>query len=210
MSLRDMRSSSTCGSSAEVSIIERSHATHGNYRNVTQGLQRQCTRRLTPHSGYHFDGSGRRFFEGWYFKARPCDWSPSCVCLLCSTYRCLSLAAVCKQRNALQLTLPGQGQSFAFIYSVADPAGSNKFSSTAAQARLCPEHACSANRVTLCECDIDVAKACGCRLWGQMMGTCCNTTLIRPISGRTVRSWHWEHASSPSYGSEQRLSFRGK
>jgi hypothetical protein len=23
---------------------------------------------LTPHSGYHFDGSSRRFFEGWYFK----------------------------------------------------------------------------------------------------------------------------------------------
>lgn len=22
----------------------------------------------TPHSGYHFDGSPRRFFEGWYFK----------------------------------------------------------------------------------------------------------------------------------------------
>ncbi|KAL3683399.1 hypothetical protein R1sor_001421 [Riccia sorocarpa] len=22
----------------------------------------------TPHSGYHFDGSSRRFFEGWYFK----------------------------------------------------------------------------------------------------------------------------------------------
>ena len=24
----------------------------------------------TPHSGYHFDGSPRRFFEGWYFKVR--------------------------------------------------------------------------------------------------------------------------------------------
>lgn len=23
---------------------------------------------LTPHSGYHFDGTNRRFFEGWYFK----------------------------------------------------------------------------------------------------------------------------------------------
>jgi tocopherol cyclase len=22
----------------------------------------------TPHSGYHFDGSTRKFFEGWYFK----------------------------------------------------------------------------------------------------------------------------------------------
>ncbi|KAJ8773634.1 hypothetical protein K2173_005880 [Erythroxylum novogranatense] len=27
------------------------------------------TRHLrTPHSGYHFDGSSRKFFEGWYFK----------------------------------------------------------------------------------------------------------------------------------------------
>ena len=25
---------------------------------------------LAPHSGYHYDDSGRRFFEGWYFKAR--------------------------------------------------------------------------------------------------------------------------------------------
>jgi hypothetical protein len=23
---------------------------------------------LTPHSGYHWDGLPRRFFEGWYFK----------------------------------------------------------------------------------------------------------------------------------------------
>lgn len=22
----------------------------------------------TPHSGYHFDGTGRRFFEAWYFQ----------------------------------------------------------------------------------------------------------------------------------------------
>jgi hypothetical protein len=22
----------------------------------------------TPHSGYHYDDTGRRFFEGWYFK----------------------------------------------------------------------------------------------------------------------------------------------
>ncbi len=23
---------------------------------------------VTPHSGYHYDGSNRRFFEGWYFN----------------------------------------------------------------------------------------------------------------------------------------------
>lgn len=25
---------------------------------------------VTPHSGYHWDGTNRRFFEGWYFKVR--------------------------------------------------------------------------------------------------------------------------------------------
>lgn len=28
----------------------------------------------TPHSGYHFDGSDRRFFEGWYFKVSWLDY----------------------------------------------------------------------------------------------------------------------------------------
>lgn len=42
----------------------------------------------TPHSGYHFDGSKRRFFEGWYFK----------------------------------VSIPEERQSFAFMYSVEDPA----------------------------------------------------------------------------------------
>ena len=31
-------------------------------------LDRRALALRTPHSGYHFDGSGRRFFEGWYFK----------------------------------------------------------------------------------------------------------------------------------------------
>lgn len=48
----------------------------------------------TPHSGYHFDGSKRRFFEGWY----------------------------------LRLTLPKEKTSFAFIYSVEDPAFNGSFS----------------------------------------------------------------------------------
>ncbi|KAH7288288.1 hypothetical protein KP509_31G020500 [Ceratopteris richardii] len=42
----------------------------------------------TPHSGYHYDGSKRRFFEGWYFK----------------------------------VSIPEVKQSFAFMYSVEDPA----------------------------------------------------------------------------------------
>lgn len=50
-------------------------------------LARRARALRTPHSGYHFDGSGRRFFEGWYFK----------------------------------VTLPGEAQAFALIYSIEDP-----------------------------------------------------------------------------------------
>ncbi|KAH7443105.1 hypothetical protein KP509_02G019700 [Ceratopteris richardii] len=48
----------------------------------------------TPHSGYHFDGSKRRFFEGWYLK----------------------------------LSIPEEKTSFAFIYSIEDPAFSGTLS----------------------------------------------------------------------------------
>ena len=50
-------------------------------------LERRALALRTPHSGYHFDGTGRRFFEGWYFK----------------------------------VTLPGEAQAFALIYSIEDP-----------------------------------------------------------------------------------------
>src|SRR6478672_439584 len=53
----------------------------------------------TPHSGYHWDGSSRRFFEGWYYR----------------------------------ITLPIQGQSFAFMYSIEDPRGGQPYSGGAAQ-----------------------------------------------------------------------------
>lgn len=53
----------------------------------------------TPHSGYHWDGSTRRFFEGWYFR----------------------------------VTLPDPGQTFAFMYSIEDPAGGSPYSGGAAQ-----------------------------------------------------------------------------
>ncbi len=99
-------------------------------------------RRLTPHSGYHFDGSNRRFFEGWYFKV--CSSSLTIIVheALSDSRRvqALPLGLVPPRGNyrcAAQVTLPGSGQSFALIYSVADPAGSNRLSSTAAQARLC-------------------------------------------------------------------------
>lgn len=53
----------------------------------------------TPHSGYHWDGSARRFFEGWYVR----------------------------------LTLPEQAESWAFMYSIDDPAGQSALSGGAAQ-----------------------------------------------------------------------------
>ena len=43
----------------------------------------------TPHSGYHFAGQRRSWFEGWYFR----------------------------------VTLPEERKSFAFMYSIEDPAG---------------------------------------------------------------------------------------
>lgn len=53
----------------------------------------------TPHSGYQWDGSDRRFFEGWYYR----------------------------------VTLPEWGQTFAFMYSIDDPAGGQPHSGGAAQ-----------------------------------------------------------------------------
>jgi len=53
----------------------------------------------TPHSGYHWDGTSRRFFEGWYYR----------------------------------VTLPQEGQTFAFMYSIEDPIGGKPYSGGAAQ-----------------------------------------------------------------------------
>ncbi len=39
-------------------------------RQVRTTRLRPITAVLTPHSGYHFDGLPRRFFEGWYWKVR--------------------------------------------------------------------------------------------------------------------------------------------
>jgi tocopherol cyclase len=63
------------------------------------GKNQECFRLQTPHSGYHWDGSTRRFFEGWYFR----------------------------------VTLPEIEQSFAFMYSIDDPAGGQPQSGGAAQ-----------------------------------------------------------------------------
>jgi tocopherol cyclase len=53
----------------------------------------------TPHSGYHWDGGDRRFFEGWYYR----------------------------------VTVPQSGHTFAFMYSIEDPAGGQPYSGGAAQ-----------------------------------------------------------------------------
>ena len=53
----------------------------------------------TPHSGCHWDGTDRRFFEGWYWR----------------------------------ITLPGDGQSFALIYSIEDPLGNSPGAGVGAQ-----------------------------------------------------------------------------
>ena len=80
----------------------------------------------TPHSGYHFDGSARRFFEGWYFKV-------GCTCFIANAAAksgvMLSAVATC----AMQVTLPGEGQSFAWMYSIEDPGGLGSISGAGAQ-----------------------------------------------------------------------------
>jgi tocopherol cyclase len=53
----------------------------------------------TPHSGYHWNGSSRRFFEGWYYR----------------------------------VTLPQEGETFAFMYSIEDPIGNKPHSGGASQ-----------------------------------------------------------------------------
>ncbi|MBD2043614.1 tocopherol cyclase family protein [Microcoleus sp. FACHB-672] len=53
----------------------------------------------TPHSGYQWDGTSQRFFEGWYYR----------------------------------VTLPADNQTFAFMYSIEDPAGGTPHSGGAAQ-----------------------------------------------------------------------------
>jgi tocopherol cyclase len=55
--------------------------------------------KLVPHSGFHWNGRDREFFEGWY----------------------------------LRLTLPEISESFAFMYSIADPLGVSPYSGGAAQ-----------------------------------------------------------------------------
>ncbi|NJO11559.1 MAG: tocopherol cyclase, partial [Leptolyngbyaceae cyanobacterium SL_1_1] len=80
----------------------------------------------TPHSGYHWDGSRRRFFEGWYYR----------------------------------ITLPDVGQTFAFMYSIEDPAGGGSHSGGSAQI-LGPDDD------YLCRTFADVSQFWG---WSQALG----------------------------------------
>ena len=81
----------------------------------------------TPHSGYHYNGANRRFFEGWYFKVSHTEF----VSLSYATVQCNFAYTACP--FAQQVTLPGEGQSFAWMYSIEDPAGDSKFCGCGAQ-----------------------------------------------------------------------------
>ena len=92
-SARAMRRAKQASSSPLLSSVARSrsststHALSSSSPSSDPEAHRRALALRTPHSGYHFDGSGRRFFEGWYFK----------------------------------VTLPGEAQAFALIYSIEDP-----------------------------------------------------------------------------------------
>lgn len=81
----------------------------------------------TPHSGYHYNGAKRRFFEGWYFKVSHNEFVSLCY----ATVQCNIAYTTCP--FAQQVTLPGEGQSFAWMYSIEDPAGDSKFCGCGAQ-----------------------------------------------------------------------------
>ncbi|KAM1022464.1 hypothetical protein ACFX15_042594 [Malus domestica] len=56
----------------------------------------------TPHSGYHFDGTSRKFFEGWYFKVAIPERRQS-FCFMYSVEN----PAFCKPLTALELVQNG-------------------------------------------------------------------------------------------------------
>ena len=85
----------------------------------------------TPHSGYHFDYTNRRFFEGWYFKVRATLFPVGMPA--CNTWCILGFQIAIRQ-SGVQVTLPGEGNAFAFIYSVEDPGGGGENGGVGAQA----------------------------------------------------------------------------
>lgn len=81
----------------------------------------------TPHSGYHFDGSNRRFFEGWYFKVGKCQYVTTEMISIEHSYVCIRCLV------SGQVSLPEPGHAFAFIYSVEDPGGGSEKGGVGAQ-----------------------------------------------------------------------------
>jgi len=120
---------------------------HCNRKNFACNVASLLT---TPHSGYHFDSTGRRFFEGWYFKVRV-----KCACrtrrakykakVTCASLECKRVwllhasfsqsAKFIEKPCSLQVTLPGEGNAFALIYSIEDPAGGSPNGGVGAQVR---------------------------------------------------------------------------
>ena len=72
----------------------------------------------TPHSGYHWDGTSNRFFEGWYYRVT-----------------LPNNASVAPRGREPAVAKPGasSGQTFAFMYSIDDPIGGKPYSGGAAQ-----------------------------------------------------------------------------
>jgi hypothetical protein len=88
-------------------------------------------RARTPHSGYHFDGSGRRFFEGWCVHSLPFSFG-----LQRGSHSMQEKRTSCWgpwARRYWRVTLPGDGQSFALIYSIENPQGNLPYSGVGAQ-----------------------------------------------------------------------------
>ena len=90
----------------------------------------------TPHSGYHFDNTTRNFFEGWYFKVRASlhTWGmPYSLSINGGFHLCGTSVKIRAKSYRSQVTLPGEGNAFAFIYSVEDPGGGGENGGVGAQ-----------------------------------------------------------------------------
>lgn len=133
----------------------------------------------TPHSGYHWDGSNRRFFEGWYYR----------------------------------VTLSDSAQTFAFMYSIEDPAGGSPYSGGAAQI-LGPDDS------YLCRTFPDVRGfwawrgALGLGHWGKTTGRSMPVYLEPEEFDRNVRegyqgtaTWHQGRLHDPGTGKEARWQY---
>lgn len=91
-----VKSSSSSASSTDVGGFEESMVKeHVNPIYLTTPPNRSTR---TPHSGYHFDGTARKFFEGWYFKVS----IPECRQSFCFMYS-VENPAFTKRLSGLEL-----------------------------------------------------------------------------------------------------------